>query len=291
MAHWLYIRIPSYNYKTIGSLNSYLVGQTTVTGFPIYTKDGEVLLTDENPGHSLELRYQYHEAIPDISEENFAGIRINGSQIVADTYQDIGFLTTDAGYAQISPNKLFRVEEATAIDEHCVVYEDAKISGRYIIREVGTPFMNGCIIPVTYLHNGIVREGIGNYLKTYFGYMEAYYENVPSASAGDHNYAGTFIWHIIKSDELAPMAITRQEPGSNRLVLDDIKAGDVLDFGSVEQIVPSVLKTWLDNQCDPITDHEDAMTIEITNPGGVQLLTAETYSNWDIKGCTKRNSE
>lgn len=273
MAHWLYFSFTNANGQ------SYVTGNTSVTGFPIYNYDKELLLTADNPcqsigviGYSTDTVWGTHER----------GIKIGSFETVYGYFKD-AVAYPKAAYTQESPVKLFRVETETEVDKYATRYEDAQIKGRYLVREVSSFLKNGLIVPVRYLHKGVIRDGIGNYNTSSFTYLSKY---TPTGSYDNDTYqsrANTTRSYISSSAAMMPMAVTRKEAYSNRLLLDTIEVGDVLDFGPEPQNVPDIIKTWLDNSCENITDSEEPVVFNLTSPGGIQLFTANTFSRWDMQ--------
>ena len=282
MAHWLYIALatPSSS-NSIGS--GYKTGYTTVTGFPIYTSDKELILTEENPGTSIGImRYYEYDNAPNYSDYH-SGISVNSLPIIEGRIDDsILYDSTWVSYAQVSPCKLFRVETETSVDQYCTRYEDAQIKGRYLIRDIPNFLFNGFIIPVKYLHKGEIKDGIGNYDTTNFTFLPTRAWSRGGGSTVE-SYAARTRSYIANASAMTPKAIKRQEAYSNKLVLSDISVGDIIDFGPDYQHVPSILKTWLDNSCENITDSVEPAVFEMTTTAGIRLFTAETYSYWDMK--------
>lgn len=281
MAHWLYISFaaPSSGVSNFNGSN-YLIGNTTVTGFPIYTSDNELILTEENPATSIGIkRYYLYDSSP-IWSDYHSGISVNSIPIIEGS-QNNETLNPYVSYAQVSPVKLFRVEKETSIDKYCTRYEDAQIKGRYLIKDVPNFVFNGFIIPVRYLHKGEIKDGIGNYDTSTFTFLGT--KAWGKGGSTDETYAGRSRSYIANASAMAPKAIKRQGPYSNRLVMSDIAVGDIIDFGPDYQNVPSILKTWLDNSCQNITDSAEPVVFELTNTAGIRLFTEEKYSYWDMK--------
>lgn len=281
MAHWLYISFakPSSGVSNFNGSN-YLIGNTTVTGFPIYTSDNELILTEENPAASIGIkRYYLYDSSP-IWSDFHSGISVNSIPIIEGS-QDNETLNPYVSYAQVSPVKLFRVEKETSIDKYCTRYEDAQIKGRYLIKDVPNFLFNGFIIPVRYLHKGEIKDGIGNYDTSTFTFLGT--KAWGKGGSTDEGYAARTRSYISNSSAMTPKAIKRKAAYSNELILSDISVGDVIDFGPDYQNVPDVLKTWLDNSCQNITDSPEAVVFELTTPSGIRLFTEEKYSYWDMK--------
>lgn len=269
MFRWIYIQPKSS--EVIGSISSYLEATTTATGFPLYTSDLGWVLTEEQPGTCIKIRSGRTGL--SISSDYCGGIVVTcggTDKVIFDGITDDSIMGSAKGFRkEISPIKLFRVDGSTTIDAYCQRYEDVTIRGSYRVREVGTPFPSGCIIPVKYLHNGEVREGIGNYYTNYFSYA--------------NNHSATHVTHYYMrlglDIMLPPMAITRESEISNKLVLNSINVGDTLDFGTDDQNIPSILKDWIDTNCDKVSD---VTKLKMTSPGGIRLLTEESYCIWNI---------
>lgn len=274
MAHWIYVK-PT---KTVGSISGYdTYGYTTITGFPLYTSDQAYILTEENPANRIAIRYGRTNTY-NIIYDYWGGIQVscNGTYTIFDGEVDDAMTNTTGHNIQILPNKLFRVSNSTSIDAYCTTYEDVEIYGKYRVRDLGTPFMQGCLIPVPFLLNGSLYEGIGNYNSSTFKYTNSSY----SESSAMYSF-------INDATYMEPKAIARKSDYSNTLVLYSIKAGDILDFGTLHHRVPSVLKNWLETNCDDVTDASEPMSVSIISPNGIHLLTEGTYCNWDIKALPK----
>lgn len=281
MAHWLYISFatPGSGVSNFNGSN-YLTGYTSVTGFPIYTADNELILTEENPGTSIGIkRYYLYDSSP-IWSDYHSGISVNSMPIIEGS-ENNETLHPYVSYAQVSPVKLFRVESATSIDQYCTRYEDAQIKGRYLIKDIPNFVFNGFIIPVKYLHKGEIKDGIGNYDTANFTFLPT--KTWSEGGSTDETYASRSRSYIANASAMTPKAIKRQEAYSNRLVMSDIAVGDIIDFGPDYQNVPSIFKTWLDNSCENITDAAEPAVFEMTTTAGIRLFTAETYSYWDMK--------
>lgn len=299
MAHWIYI-CPSksaaigdanYNYVSgtderdtiIPSKYARLSGE--VTGFPLYTSEVGDIFTLQNPASGLMLRCADDSS--SMWDKYWASIiGAYGSdyyRIVDGCYKEALYdqAYTQYGY-QILPNKLFRVESG-ALDGYSSVYADEVVSGKYRMKGTGSSLPQGCLVPATFMVNGELYEGIGNYSTSYFSYKVV---PDPGSYKEQSCYASSIRNFVTSSTTMTPKYLKRQAK-SNTLELTNIAEGDVLDFGPFPQNVPSLFKSWLESNCTETTGSSEPLSIEITSPNGIHLLTEGMACAWDIKAIPK----
>lgn len=300
MAHWIYL-CPSTSAK-IGTYNSndwrtaendekdtiipnkYVSLSGDVTGFPLYTEEAGVIFTQQQPANGLMLRCANGTNSGSIFYRYWASIiACYGSDyyrvIDANKYEALYDQSYSVYNYQILPNKLFRVDD-TSFDGYSTVYTDETISGTFRMNGTGSNLPQGCLVPVGVMVNGELYEGIGNYAATFT------YEVSPDRGYGGNGAVTSTRSFLTSKTSMAPKYLKRNGK-SNKLVLTDIKEGDILDFGSSPQSVPSIFKNWVLTNCTETTDAPEPMRVDIITPNGTQLFTAGKLCNWDVKAIPK----
>lgn len=265
MAKWIYF------YKASSSAYSL---SAPVMGFPLYVAGvNDYVLTQAAPGNSFSYRC-YDNYTPGVMWQHaYVHLTVDDKNLINSEYNEGMSAYTGHSY-EVLPNKLLRVDTEADLSSYGTEYGDYQISGRFLIKSTATGLPNACLIPVHFTVNDTIYDGFGNYDDSKF-----LFTNKSSYSYSDTSRAYNF---MLNSNILPTKYLTKCT--DNKVGRTDISIGDIIDFGDVKQTVPSVLKSWLDQNAEDVTNTtvSKPYRMPITTTGGIQLHTANRYSSFDI---------
>lgn len=273
MAQWVYLYKITESYSTAVSVTA------PVSAFPVYdTTTQAYTLTEQSKGSGFGYKC-YDSPRGALWIKTYVEILVPSPSLGKSVtiFQSIYHEAASAykgSTNEVVPNKLLRVETTANLSTHGTVYTDQQISGRYIIRSTGATLPQACFVPVKFSVGGTLYDGVGNYNSTYFKYY---------TSSEDEGGATQRLYNFFtNTTAMLPTYLTKNT--NNKVGQTEIAVGDIIDFGSEPQNVPSCFINWLNSCAEDITDSavSEPIDIPVTTTKGVRLYTGNRWCPFDI---------